>query len=245
MIRNLKALTLAATAVVVFSAISAAGAQADKDAMFVLKKTNGETVEKGTLDSKLKKPAEFERAGRAIECEEGEYVSHIKDGDTAATAEEMTFSECSSTLGMNATISMSGCGFNYKLTADYINNKHTYTGITKLECPEEAEATITVYSGSEHSEEEIVCRYGLPEQEFLAKFDLTNEKANVAEKTPDDWILVHGGLEEVTSTRTMGSALLCGPEHDESGSLLVDWVVKATDANKNGINVTIDTDPEE
>lgn len=247
MTHNMKAFVLVLSALLTMSAIAAAGAQANKDAMFVLKDTKGNTVDKGTLDSKLKGPGKFERAGRVVECEEGEYVSHIKDGDTEATAKEVALSECSASLGMSATVSMNGCGFKYRLTADFINEKHTYTGITKIECPEETEITIDVFSGAEHGEGEIVCRFGVPEQEELAKFDITNEKANEEgeEKTPDDWLLVHGGLEGITSTRVIGGAFLCGPEHDSSGSLLVDWVVKATDENKNGINVTVDTDPEE
>lgn len=222
MIRNLKALGLALVAVLAMSAMAAAGAQGKEPAQVTLE------AAEGTIDGTQIGSGTFVRSSRKVTCNEGSFVAHVADGDTTITTTKPTFDSCTGPLGLPATVDMNGCDFGFELEGEEVEGVHKYTAVASLTCNEGGHATITV----KNAEGGTVCQYSFTNEgnEGLNTIELTNEAAG--EETPKDWGEADINVTGIDSTRTAGSAFVCGPATDENGALEGDWALKGTDGEE-------------
>lgn len=190
----------------------------------------------GTVDADQVGTWRFVRSGRTVECEEGGFVAHVENEDKAITSTEPSLAGCTGPLGLLTIVDMNGCDFHLALNAEEKEGGgDTFTAEKGIFCPAEASITFTTLD----AEEGVVCELTFPEQEGLTTIDLTNEAAN--EEIPKDWIKAHLSVAGITATRTMGSAFICGPVHDESGALEGVWALKGTNSADEPTGLTVST----
>lgn len=239
MTRNLKALGLALVAVLAMSAMAASGAQADPKNPAQVTLGSAE----GTIDATQIGTGTFTRTGRTVTCTEGHFEAHVDDGDTTITTTPAIFNgHCTGPLGFEATVDMNSCDFHFELLGTEVEGVDEFTATAGLECTNENDhAIINVYNGA-HEAENIVCQYTFNEtgNEDLDTIKLTNEPAG--EGTPEDWVRAHIELSNIHSTRTVGSAFVCGGATDnEETTLEGEWELKGTNNAEEATGLTVST----
>jgi hypothetical protein len=243
MTHNLKALGLALVAALTMGAamaVPAAQAQLENAEL---------TAEESpvTLDGTNQGFLVITRDGRSVHCTTADFHAEAETGDT--TIEMLpVYAGCVSNINSPVTITTNGCGYRFHLKKDTINHgggnlTSTYTAETQLICPPGQSVQIHVYaSHANHTTGVNLCRYDFSPQTFGGTIDLTNEPANGPSGTPKDWITAHLDFENIVSTRTIGSALICGVEHDTAGQMHGVITLKGTNLDGDDNGITISTD---
>lgn len=247
MIRNLKALGLALVAMFALTAAASTAAQA---AVPVLTTEGAANV---VLTGTQEGFNELVRGPRIVTCKKG-HLTATGEVANGATEAEFTpsYSECHTNLGGPATVTNTGCKFRFKLAADAKEPEDTWTAISSLHC-NDANSHIVVHAYINHEQHTNTpnapsCQYtftdwtnGLATQhnQNLTTLDITNKAANppVTEK---NYLELHLGVENIVSTRTLGSALLCGVATHTEGKLVGTGHVKASSGGKPA-GITIST----
>jgi hypothetical protein len=199
------------------------------------------TAEAGTVqvDVTQQSVGIFTRGAQAIQCEESFFSAFVSNGVEEITTEVPSFSKCTGPGGLPVTVTLNGCKFLFKLTADKVD---TFTAFTSLKCPTPSTVMeIHVYGNATNRAAGIsVCTYTYKEEgnQNLIGTDMTNEP--ISGFTPKDWVLAHLKVNGLRSIRH-GSALLCGPEVHTTGGLDKTYEFKGTNAAKEFTGITIST----
>jgi hypothetical protein len=198
-----------------------------------------------TLHGAQLTPFVFARSGRSVECKKTTFstttaADALKGGDKTVTILP-SFSECVATFGTAATVDMNGCGFLFHIVAEPLSGEErTFKALADVKCPAGQEIEVDVFtSKASHELGAPACRFKLGEagNQSLHEIDFTNQAAG--EGTADDWIEADLATIGIDSKRVVGSALLCGPENDEAGTLSGTTKLTGTTAKgeANGISV--------
>lgn len=237
MIRNLKAFGLALIAVFAMTAVAAAGAQAQGSAQLTVEGGGTATLDGTQPEGEVQV---LTRGVREVTCNVATFHAEESNGDTTATITP-TYDDCHTNLGGPATITMNECDYLFHLSADAGD---TFTATADLKCPAGKQVVIHAYiSETQHknSPNSPSCQYTFGEtgNQGLGTIDLTNKEAGP--ETPKDWILADINVGEVDSKRTIGSALLCGPENHTTGTLIGEAILKGTKGGEPA-GITVSTE---
>jgi hypothetical protein len=240
MIRNLKALGLALVAVFAMSAMAASAAQAVTDDAQV-------TVETfpAIFDGTQNGVQVFNREGRTMTCTTAEFHSEVQSTDSKTTITvKPTYSGCHSNIPLIGTlpmtVTMNGCDYLLHLTKDTPSG--TFTADTTIVCPLNKEIEVHIYQNhANHTSNTSLCTMKFPAQTPGGTIDLTNKAAGGT--TPKNWIEADINLAGITSTVTPAN-VVCGLNHDATGSLTGNATLKGTNAAKEAQGLTVSTDVE-
>jgi hypothetical protein len=193
------------------------------------------------IDGNQLEPFKFTRGGRTVECKTAKVEGTAKDRDTTLTITP-TYTNCTAAIplmgNVPATITMNGCDYLLHLEAVEDEGAYKYTAPTDLKCPAGKEVEVHVYSNhTNHTASTFLCRYNLGEtgNQGLELVQLTNQ-----EPEAKVWIKADVNMAKIKSKRTSGSALVCGNEIDEAGTLTGTYDIRGTTDSgegENGISV--------
>jgi hypothetical protein len=244
MIRNLKMLGLAMTAVLAMSAVAASSASASdpaKEQGFLT--TDGETV---TLDAEeIGVPGEnaLTAFGGKVECPGSTYVGHklaetphqpIPNKATTVTVKP-AYVNCISNNGESefpTTVQMNGCDYVFHIgsTTPATNKVGTYGVTADLICPAGASVQVEAFLGGSHGFR--VCNDTIPAQSGLTGPHLTNTPG--VGITPDD-VHLKGTFHSIEASQSG----LCEEEETNEAELDVNITIKGTNAAGEFTAITI------
>jgi hypothetical protein len=238
MTRNLKACGLALVAILAFSGIIASAARAETPAWLTAESFPVH------LDGEQLVANVFEREGRKVTCEVATLTGTIQSQIDATTATlTPTYGNCHAIiLGVKfpATVTMNGCKYVFHLTADFINNAHTFTALSDLECTSPNEVEVHIYeNAAKHTAGTSMCTIKIPPQNGLKTIDLTNKSAGGT--TPKDYIEAHINVAGITSSVSPTNATCGLNAHNATGTLKGSGTLKGTTdpgGQPNGITVS-------
>jgi hypothetical protein len=242
MIRYLKGFGIGIVVMLAMSAVLASAAQATQPAIFTTAGIPSSNVYSSQLG-----PQVFTISGREVTCETATMTGTIANGSEEFEATP-TYTNCHAVvLGskLPATVTMNGCTYKVKATADVIGGQDTFTGITSIICPANKTVEIHIYSNAtNHTTNTSLCTYTYygssdSKNQNLKHIDFTNEPAG---STPKDWLLAHITISNLSST-SHGSQLFCGPSESTTSSMHGTLEIYGQLPDGTVVGLTIETKP--
>jgi hypothetical protein len=236
MIRNLKALGLALVAVLAMSAMAASAAQANDPAHF------GVGAE-GPVSLSSEATSEFQvfvTSTGKITCANTGGEGSTEGVTTEITMENFSFTGCHATaLKLPITIDTNGCDFIFT-AGTYTTGPEDADGSVKIaNCDSATGITVTIYTNSNHLEENRGCTIDVPEQE-VGGITYTNKVNNGVEYVQVDANVVN----EIHATFTKGPKNLCVDGHtEEEGDYEGSVAISGSDQEEEATNVTVTPTP--
>ena len=239
MIRNLKALGLALTALFALSAVAASTASAQTP-------IQGELTADGPVTLTAEETGgaganALTAFGATVECSGSIYTGHkwettphelLPKWSTTATLtphyKEVNGAgkpNCvAKPINGTATVDMNGCDYVIHLGLK-INNENTYGVTFDIECPDGKEITVTIFHSTNPTHTGTpYCTIHVPEQ--------TGLKGAHAKNTPEGHVGITGTIEGIKLTRTTHGTLLCPTEQTaENGKFDIDVTVSGDDVD--------------
>ncbi len=204
MIRNLKALGLAVVAVLAMSAVVASAASAETGTVtaesYPAKLTSTQV---GTNELSIGNGA------RKVSCTTATVSGELTAATTTLTLTP-TYTNCTSTGALPATVTLNGCDYLLhptKVTAT------TGTGTVDVVCPAGKEITVDIYSSSEHIPANIKCEYHIKAATGYAAGEYHLIGAGTTRE-----IQATLNVVKIHTVNTVGSKLLCGLAAAETGT---------------------------
>jgi hypothetical protein len=189
----------------------------------------------GVLDGTQTSAQTFNRLGRKWNCAISNLSATAKTGATTITVTP-TYENCTTSLGGPATFTVTGCDYLLHLTADASDN---FTADTDLVCETGGHIVVDAYlSAAHHTEGKIDCQYtyGAAGNQGLNTIKLTNHTG------ANNDIDADLEVRNITSTRTMGTTLLCGAENDATATWEGGATLKGTTEAGLANGITVSTD---
>jgi hypothetical protein len=181
------------------------------------------------------------RPPRKITCKIANFTATAMAGSTTITTIP-TYEGCKSVsifIGP-AEVRMNGCDYLFHLQSELSEGTHVYTASADLTCPVGQGVEIDFYlTHNEYTEGKNMCQFKFWPQSGLTTIKLTNEAGG--EEGSKDWIRADVEIKNITSQRTKGSAVVCGPENSTVGTLTGEAKLSGTSEFGSANGITLST----